>query len=355
MQKPTQNFRIDRISIRNYKGIDSLDLEFPRPKFPNDPDIFVIGSRNGLGKTSVLECCALGLSFLHLPRDESVRHIFERCGGPLLRISSESGDTTLSLSSFSSEEKDEIIFSYDTARVGWGKGKTGGGTLYDHSHTDKPAFFRNYFSQSSNPAVDDNFLYFPDHRFISKSPISLKNLAEVGQDHIAQTFPQKSEFKKRVLEIILRKSGLIEGQDNKRSEKELRLLNDLVKYFAKCRLSDQFQLHEFDNDVILDVRVRSLKSEIKDTYSFDGLSSGQKEVITALFLIWYCTRNAPKVVLIDEPEQHLNAEWHRLFVHKLWKIAPWNQYILATHSKHIASAVDVDRQIMLTESKVKPS
>jgi len=350
MQKPTQNFRIDRISIRNYKGIDSLDLEFPRPKFPNDPDIFVIGSRNGLGKTSVLECCALGLSFLSLPREESRWYIFERFGGPLLRISSESGDTTLVLTDFSSEvKKDEIVFSYDDARVRWGKGKNTGGKLYDHTHSDKPVFFRNYFSQSSNPAIDDHFLFFPDHRFISKSPISLNNLADVEQDYVAQTFPQKNEFKKRVLKILLGKSGLIEGQDNKDSEEELRFLNELVKDFAECQLSDRFKLHETDNDTFLDVRVRL--PEIKETYSFDGLSSGQKEMITTLFMIWYCTRNAPKVVLIDEPEQHLNAEWHRRFVYLLHKTVPHNQYILATHSKHIVSAVDDERQIMLVKSE----
>jgi len=74
-------------------------------------------------------------------------------------------------------------------------------------------------------------------------------------------------------------------------------------------------------------------------------------MISTLFLIWSCTNTAPKVVLIDEPEQHLNAEWHRRFVYMLHKIAPWNQYILATHSKHIASAVDGEHQIMLTKAE----
>ncbi len=51
--------KIRRISIRNYKGIDKLDMKFPVPRLPDDLDIFVMGSRNGLGKTSVIECCAL--------------------------------------------------------------------------------------------------------------------------------------------------------------------------------------------------------------------------------------------------------------------------------------------------------
>ena len=56
--------KIRRISIRNYKGIDELDMEFPLPRLPDDPDIFVMGSSNGLGKTSIIECCALLLGLM---------------------------------------------------------------------------------------------------------------------------------------------------------------------------------------------------------------------------------------------------------------------------------------------------
>ena len=51
--------KIKRLKIVNYKGIDKLELEFPRPLMLDDPDMVVIGSRNGLGKTSILECCSL--------------------------------------------------------------------------------------------------------------------------------------------------------------------------------------------------------------------------------------------------------------------------------------------------------
>ena len=51
--------RIRRLWVEDYKGIDHIELAFPPPLLPGDPDIVVMGSRNGLGKTSVLECCAL--------------------------------------------------------------------------------------------------------------------------------------------------------------------------------------------------------------------------------------------------------------------------------------------------------
>ncbi len=52
-----KNIRIEEISIENYKGIDSLKLSFPKPT--NEPDIFAMGSENGVGKTSIIECCSL--------------------------------------------------------------------------------------------------------------------------------------------------------------------------------------------------------------------------------------------------------------------------------------------------------
>jgi hypothetical protein len=80
---------------------------------------------------------------------------------------------------------------------------------------------------------------------------------------------------------------------------------------------------------------------------FDSLGSGQKEIITTLYLIWRHTRGTPSVVLIDEPELHLNAQWHGQFVDQLRELAPWNQYILATHSADIMGSVPDSRRVLL--------
>jgi predicted ATP-binding protein involved in virulence len=51
--------RLNKLSIKNYKKLDSLEIEFPQPVMKNDADILVFGSKNGGGKTSILECCSL--------------------------------------------------------------------------------------------------------------------------------------------------------------------------------------------------------------------------------------------------------------------------------------------------------
>jgi predicted ATP-binding protein involved in virulence len=70
-------------------------------------------------------------------------------------------------------------------------------------------------------------------------------------------------------------------------------------------------------------------------------------MIATLFLIWRNTAEQPGIVLIDEPELHLNAEWHGDFVEQLRKLAPRNQYILATHSEEIFRSVDESRRALL--------
>ena len=85
-----------------------------------------------------------------------------------------------------------------------------------------------------------------------------------------------------------------------------------------------------------------------ESFTFDGLSSGQKEIISTLFLVWYHTQERPSVVLIDEPELHLNAQWHRSFIRKLFDFAPGNQYIVATHSVDVMDSVEEDRRIILS-------
>ena len=52
-------------------------------------------------------------------------------------------------------------------------------------------------------------------------------------------------------------------------------------------------------------------------------------------------------MLIDEPELHLNAEWHSQFIRYLYKLAPHNQYIIATHSQYIAESVEPYQRLLL--------
>jgi predicted ATPase len=117
----------------------------------------------------------------------------------------------------------------------------------------------------------------------------------------------------------------------------LACLDQWVREFAGGRIVPQLQLQR-EGGLWLSVALPS-----GHMVPFDALSSGQKEIISTLFLIWQATRDCPSVVLIDEPELHLHQEWHDDFMRALFELAPHNQYIIATHSRRIAECVYPDR------------
>ena len=82
-------------------------------------------------------------------------------------------------------------------------------------------------------------------------------------------------------------------------------------------------------------------------FPFDGLSSGQKEIVSTLFLIWRYTKDQPSIVLIDEPELYLNAGWHRSIVYDLEKLLPHNQYIFTSLSEDIFDAIDEEHRMLI--------
>ena len=57
--KDCPRLALRELTIKNFKVLDELILEFPAPTFNDEPDVIVLGSENGMGKTSVLQCIAL--------------------------------------------------------------------------------------------------------------------------------------------------------------------------------------------------------------------------------------------------------------------------------------------------------
>jgi predicted ATPase len=341
----TTAFKLRHISIKDYKGIDHLELDFPAPDLPGDPDVFVIGSENGLGKTSVLECCALSLFMLKLADSKGTNqanaehfNLLVRAGKSqaeitgrltdktktLVRINENSLSAGVNPSRKSSSESQVILVLKE-------------GRQRSVSKTDT---ISKILGQNPNPAIEKEFMLFHSYRKIYEGNLRAKSLfGSVTAD------TKTSIFKHTALFSIMSHAGLFDIPKYPNTQETLIRLDDLLKEYADCRLS---KLRPTRNDS-LEVRVQPIGGS--ETFNFDGLSSGQKEIITTLFLIWHETRNQPKVVLIDEPELHLNSQWHRSFINSLTELAPQNQYIIATHSATIMDSVNRNRRILLQKDK----
>jgi energy-coupling factor transporter ATP-binding protein EcfA2 len=353
----TPGVRINRLEVSNYKRIDHLAMEFPLPPMSKDLDIFVLGSKNGGGKSSVLECCALLL--------------LAGAGGRMRIDRSSLGDVLPILIGLL------IKAGRDAARIS-GELDAGGRACHIELRLDESGFAEPEVSGQCFPAVNDEkharpadpdealssilaisseplirppLLHFNSYRKVLEFNPELGMLADDYGRVSSLAWRRRmamgrvgtavSAFKLEVLRSLMGQASLFEGLDQQESEGILETLNNLIERYCGGRIDKLRALA--DNRV--DIRIAPRNA--RESFSFDGLSSGQKEMIATLFLIWRNTRDQPSVVLIDEPELHLNAEWHADFVEQLRRLAPRNQYILATHSEDIFRSVDESRRAIL--------
>jgi hypothetical protein len=82
----------------------------------------------------------------------------------------------------------------------------------------------------------------------------------------------------------------------------------------------------------------------------DLLSSGQLELF--LFLSELAlSENREGIIFIDEPELHLDPQWHRLILRSLMRLQPRAQLVVSTHSPEIYdAAASYERHFLVPES-----
>ena len=358
--KQPQSIKIRNLKIRNFKGLDDIELDFPVPQLKGDPDIIVIGSRNGLGKTSVLESCAL--LFLAASQDKISLDRFIPSGIsiniPDLLIRGGEEEANISGEFFVDHQKFNV--NLQISRTGNFKTNTdnsGFKQLWDkkyfqlfYTHENIERFFYRLMGLSPEPILLPHFIYFHSYRKIQEGGLELGTIVEdksdISHKHRFRTEFPISTFKLEILRSLMSRGGLFENIDDTESTKVLETLNELMSRYA----SGTIEKLRPSPDNTIEFRVTPTNGGA--SFTFDGLSSGQKEIISTLFLIWKYTDSYPGIVLIDEPELHLNAECHRRFIHNLYQLAPNNQYIIATHSEDIFDSVDADRRMLLSSSSL---
>ena len=214
-----------------------------------------------------------------------------------------------------------------------------------HSPREIEAIIYSLIGLDPEPLILPPLIYFHSYRKVSEGGVELRSMVE-GRNYPRgyRNVPRNlsiSTFKLSVIRAMMSRGGLFERFEDAKAGEVLSTLNKLMEryvggYIEKLRPSP---------DNTLEFRVTPTNGG--PSFNFDGLSSGQKEIISTLFLIWEHTRKHPGIVLIDEPELHLNPEWHRAFIRSLHEIAPRNQYIIATHSEDIFASVAPERRILL--------
>ena len=352
--------RLEWIRIQNYKGIKDLTVNFPIPPLESDPDTFMLASGNGGGKTAVLECCALLMLAdqsaeinLELIEERSLRYEqlerLNRYLATLFHFGAKEINITgavkihdriveRSVTLINSDSGPRLIFNRSKSLK---KKISSDRFLYPSHHPSLPSIFG--LAQPSGGRTD--FLHFNSYRRVVEDNPNLGDLVKSRPD---RDDPRVSDnyFKRALLQLQMGVSGVFGEASPVTKEsygKQLEIVNQLLRVVAEVNLAPPKPGD--DNQIAFQVKpVNTSDSDL--SFSFDRLSSGQKEIVSTLFYIYINTINSPKIVLIDEPELHLNAEWHRPFMNWLTKNLPLNQYIFATHSLFFCEYV-LDQQIII--------
>ncbi len=225
--------------------------------------------------------------------------------------------------------------------------------MLENEHFDPESEIENLIKAicgfTPNPVVEKTFLLFHSYRKVQEGNPELGMMFERERSPRRSLFPRHefpmSAFKLRILRSLMGEANLFELPEDQEPDETIEKLNELVQFYAGGTIS---KLRPSPDNTV-DFRVKPKNGG--DSFTFDGLSSGQKEIISTLFLIWYHSKNNPSVVLIDEPELHLNAQWHRSFVRTLTQLAPQNQYIMATHSEDVMDSVAEERRVLLLDNQ----
>jgi len=290
------------IEIADFRGISQLRLSFLGPD--NQPGrIAVIGGPNGSGKTSALEACLIATGNTELIRGAS---------GPKA-IRQGAHDYTIK-ASFQSAGGTKQVEYHSTPKVNPFKVKC------------------DYFSSWRAP------------KLIGAVPVTAGKKGKrpaVTEENRLWTIKQLLVNAKAYVSMSPQPMILSEYDE------VIDKVNEIWEMFYPGQ-KQTFSVEPAgdDPDAGFDV---FLNIGDKQRVPLDALSSGQIE----LFLLAGSAlprREKESILCIDEPELHLDPQWHRLILRAMMKLRPTCQFIVGTHSPEIYDSVmSYERHFLVSE------
>jgi len=301
------SLRVRGIAIRDFRGIQSLDLDFVGLD-DKALDLVVLGGPNGCGKTAILEACLLALGRKDLLA-------FRAKGGP---------DTRVGASQYSIRATVECDDRPYQGEVPEREQKV------PLRPIDPPELWKerpiSYFTCWRGPSL--------------KGPLPVR-AGKPGRR------PSETELNRLPLlkqDLIDSKAySLMRGPGDRWFEEAIRKLETVWhRFFPDARerfiVEPVGETHQEGFDVFLQ------RDGIR--LSVDLLSSGELEILT--FAGWFLLNDhSGGVIVIDEPEQHLHVQWHRAILSALRELQPRTQFIVATHSPEILDSVRSHERFLL--------
>ena len=295
--------KISGIEIANFRGIEHLELSFLDPKGVAT-NLVVLAGPNGCGKTSVLEAILIATGNAEQARGRS--------GNAAVRFNAD--DYSIRI------ESTNPTISQQTGKV-----------------------FELPVRCSSNRSgrLTASVGYFSSWR-------EPKLLGALG---ITAGKKGKRPSKTEANRLWLLKQFLINTQANEFFAAQSRLRAQKARRPATPFQTGMKKLHDFwhrfypDQTFSVEPLDRTPDSGFDlfvnhpdgERVSVDDLSSGQLELLQ--FCTDFIVTDVPlDILLIDEPELHLDPAWHVQIIHAIRELTPTTQLIVSTHSVEIYDA-----------------
>lgn len=339
--------KIKKINLENYRGVQSLPLQF-------DPKLNVFFGVNGSGKSTVLDAIAIMLSWAV----SRMRHA-GASGRPIVEADIMNGRSFAEIDLAMEEDDKTISWRLVKKRKGH-KATDDKSNLHElNKYTE---VLQERISELSERVNLPLFAYYPVNRTVLDIPLRIKekhrfNLLAAYDDALTSGANFRTFFEwfreREDLENENRKyvDTLTKPDDFQFPDPQLEAVRSALTIF----------LPEFSK---FSVRRNPLRMEVDKhgkRLTVNQLSDGEKCLIALVgdlarrMAIANPVKDNPLhgngLVLVDEIDLHLHPRWQRMIVPKLAEVFPNCQFIISTHSPHIITHVQPESLFLLKQTE----
>ncbi len=290
------------ITIENFRGIDHLELKFLDAR-GNPSDLVVLGGPNGGGKTAVLEACLLAVG-----RSDLVL-------GPTDAYAIRSGAADYTISARLHDFDNEYVTEYRSVEGFWrGRNETTG--------------------QEGGPGRVE-CLYFSSRRgsrLVGAVPITAGQSGIFPRDEEPDRLRLVKQYLVNAKAHAYMRTEKLPAPNGSSFEASIQKLNEVWQTFH-AEEKQRFTVEPVADDPEAGFDAFLTYPDGR-RIPLDSLSSGQLELFT-LFGSLIRLRFEQGLVVVDEPELHLDSQWHAPLLRALRRFLPGTQFLVATQSPEV--------------------
>ena len=311
--------KIEKVHIKNIKGIKDLELSFKKNN--KILDIIVLAGVNGSGKTTILESIKDFFNNTNINYDEpeksniNLNIFFEEFEKNKIEEAEKSSDTNKNkLSDFLNALK-----------------------LYSFDKNEKRAFYEIQIAKRfENPP---KIIYVPANNSFEEVETETSTLLRdyefinIISSDVIRDIPSYIATRRNYLATI--------EEDLTMKEITSKVVKEINSIFSVLELD--VKLKGFSKD---EKSMPVFENSAGEEFDINDLSSGEKQLfLRTLSIKMLGPKNS--IILIDEPELSLHPKWQQRIIEVYKKIGENNQIIIATHSPHILGSVSSENIFIL--------